>query len=88
MPASEVDGLRSEKGEDSTYIEFVNTSGMRLNVYWIDYEKKRVLYQVLESGCSYVQQTFVTHPWLAVTDSGAVRAAYLPSSSPARAVIR
>ncbi|MBN0048061.1 hypothetical protein JS756_28905 [Streptomyces actuosus] len=88
LPSSEAEDLRSVESRQSTYIEFINVSGVRLRVFWIDYDQKPVLYATLVDGDSYVQQTFVTHPWAAVTDAGEIRAAYLPSSSPARAVLR
>ncbi|MFE1441140.1 hypothetical protein [Streptomyces sp. NPDC058739] len=76
------------KDDVSTLIEFVNVSGTRVHVLWVDYEKRLVLYRTLEPGESYVQQTFVTHPWRIESDSGYVHGVYLPSGSPARAVLR
>jgi PEP-CTERM motif-containing protein/von Hippel-Lindau disease tumor suppressor protein len=37
-----------------------------VDVYWINYSGDRVFYQTLAADSSYVQDTFLTHPWLIV----------------------
>jgi von Hippel-Lindau disease tumor supressor len=56
--------LRSTEGKRATSINFKNSSGRTINVYWLDYSGKRKLYQQLPPGKSFTQQTFATHPWV------------------------
>jgi hypothetical protein len=61
-PAGESD-LASGAGV-STAILFNNVSDETVRVYWIDGFGNRNLYWTLAPGESYVQQTFLTHPWV------------------------
>jgi hypothetical protein len=56
--------LRSIVGDTKASIKFVNDSGMAVEIYWKNYQGDEILYQTLQSGASYMQQTFVTHPWI------------------------
>jgi hypothetical protein len=69
LDASQEKAVKSLSSDTKAQITFVNKSGQRINVYWLDFSGHRVLYKMLEAGESYDQQTFLTHPWL-VTDSG------------------
>jgi VHL beta domain len=60
---------RSLTGTVRTNIEFVNRTAGAIKVYWLDYTGKRVYYNTLAAGSSYVQPTWKTHPWV-VLDSG------------------
>ncbi|RMF81661.1 MAG: hypothetical protein D6737_04325 [Chloroflexi bacterium] len=51
-------------GDEPTTITFVNDSQFTLAIYWVSYDCEEVLYNTLSPGQSYVQQTFVTHPWI------------------------
>ena len=51
-------------------LQFTNASGTTVDIYWLDYEGDRVHYAELADGASYVQETFVTHPWVAVDKAG------------------
>ena len=62
-------GLHSVDGRVTTSIQFNNQTQGPVNVYWINYSGQRVLYSALAAGQSYVQGTFLTHPWV-VTDGG------------------
>jgi hypothetical protein len=61
---------RSIEGTTGTTIEFVNATVISVGLYWLDYQGARVLYHRLVLGETYVQQTFLTHPWVAVDDAG------------------
>src|SRR5262249_106865 len=80
--------LRSLTGTTLSSIEFINTTAQVVNIYWLDYNGTRQLYQTLAPGGSYVQSTYLTQPWLAADTSGTCIAIYLPVTNPARAVIR
>lgn len=59
---------------------FTNASSRTVNVIWISFDCAEVLYQTLGPGQSYLQNTYLTHPWI-VRDasSGAlVGGPYLP----------
>ncbi|MFH8794133.1 caspase family protein [Streptomyces sp. NPDC017941] len=88
LPASMAALLRSAHAEQSTHIEFSNACEQSLRLYWLDYEGHAQLYRVLAPGESYLQQTFVSHPWISVEAGGTIRSAFLPSAAPARVVLR
>jgi putative Ig domain-containing protein/von Hippel-Lindau disease tumor suppressor protein/thrombospondin type 3 repeat protein len=74
-------------GDTPTSIRFVNlSSGVRI-IIWLDYTGHRVFYNSLQPGQSYVQQTFLTHPWLITTAQGQGLAIYLPIAEPAAALL-
>jgi len=78
-----INGLLSQ----STAINFVNASSITENVYWRDYTGMRVLYRTLAPGQSFVQGTFLTHPWVVTDSSNTCRAIYLPTLESGVAVL-
>jgi VHL beta domain len=72
---------RSKNSNTSTIVTFSNKRSDSLTIYWLNFQGKRVFYNELPSGTSYDQQTFVTHPWVAVTRSGACFGPFLPRRS-------
>ena len=58
--------VQSSEGP-ATEIFFANQTADSVLVYWLDYNGQRVLYSGLGAGRAYIQQTYVTHPWL-ITD--------------------
>jgi len=69
--------LQSLSGSDgptppstATSINFVNNSGQPRKIIWLDYSGNRVLYNTLSGGTSYVQGTYLTHPWVIAVDNG------------------
>jgi VHL beta domain len=56
--------LKSQNGDAPTFIKFINATKDPVEVNWIDYSGKRVFYNNLAPSASYVQETFVTHPWI------------------------
>lgn len=79
--------VRSLEGTISTAITFVNNYGSTIRTYWIDYQGARKFYAEVLPGSSYVQQTYVTHPWVVTSSQEDCLGVYLPSSSPRRIVI-
>ncbi|KUF13398.1 caspase, EACC1-associated type [Streptomyces silvensis] len=88
LPASMTGTLKSVRAEQSTHIEFSNACEQPLRLYWLDYQGQAQLYRVLAPAETYVQQTFVSHPWISVEAGGTIRSAFLPSAGPARVVLR
>ena len=51
-------------GSTPANIQFINKLNYSVDVYWIDYTGQKELYNQLGANSSYVQETFLTHPWL------------------------
>ena len=64
----QVAAARSAANLSTAQIEFVNDSGQVVKIFWVDFEGHQKLYQTLKVGESYVQKTYLNHPWL-VTDA-------------------
>jgi hypothetical protein len=79
--------LKSIVGDTQTSIRFVNLSSGVRNIIWLDYNGQRVFYNSLQPGQSYIQETFLTHPWLITTAQGQGLAIYLPISELASALL-
>jgi len=79
--------LISIVGETPTSVRFVNQSSAVRIIVWLDYTGQRVFYNSLQPGQSYVQETFLTHPWLITTAQGQGLAIYLPIAELATAVL-
>jgi von Hippel-Lindau disease tumor supressor len=56
----------STSGSTPAAIDFINNLSFAVDVYWINYSGNRVFYDLLAANSSYVQPTFLTHPWLIV----------------------
>lgn len=80
--------IKSTSFDTETFVQFLNDSSQTVSVYWIDYNGLRVLYNHLPAGQSYVQATFVTHPWMVVSSSGDCLGIYFPTSDSTRVWIR
>jgi len=91
IPASPVSSeptLRSTGNGPSTLVAFVNDRSEPVIVSWLDPNGQRVEYQRLAPGASYVQPTYVGHPWVVSTADGTAIAVFQPVAQPGRAVIR
>jgi hypothetical protein len=61
------DASRSISAATQARITFVNRSDTAVDIYWITYEGKRMLYRAgLVAGATWQVHTFLTHPWLVV----------------------
>lgn len=65
-----ITAAKSIRGDTRSEISFVNSSGVTLDIYWLNYVGARVFYYTLSAGKSYLQRTWLTHPWVAVDRSG------------------
>jgi uncharacterized protein (TIGR03437 family) len=88
LSCSQQSSLRSLEAAVETSIEFINQSSGVRKVYWLDYAGTLTLYGVLNPGESYVQGTFVTHPWVISDANDQCQAIYLPLGERAKALIR
>jgi hypothetical protein len=74
--------VKSLNSDTPALMTFVNQSGQSLEIYWIDFGGNRQLYKTLESGGSYTQRTYLTHPWLITDAGGQPWSVYLPEARP------
>jgi uncharacterized protein YkwD len=79
--------FRSIASTTPTSIEFVNQTAGVVFVSWIDYQGGAVLYASLQPGQAYVQQTYVTHPWIVLDANARTLGIYTATERPGRAVI-
>ncbi len=93
LPCSLEPTLHSIEGTVPTSIQFANDTAGPVNVYWINYQGQRVFYRggpftALAAGQSYVQGTYITHPWI-ITDVATNKCLgiWLPTESLGTAVI-
>ncbi len=70
---------RSVDGGSPSQITFSNRSDETIEVYWLDAGGRRKLYQTLEPGQGYTQQTGVGHPWLVASAAGDCLGVYFPA---------
>jgi hypothetical protein len=87
LPCADEGRLRSVDGVAEGAIQFVNASGARREVYWLDYNGNRQFYQRLESGQSYLQPTYVTHPWVITDGTPGCVAIFLPEAGQTTALL-
>jgi hypothetical protein len=73
--------LRSQVSEESLELDFQNATDVSMTLEWLDFDGGRVRYAVVEPGQSYRQQTFVTHPWLAVDPKGSCHRIFVPRAA-------
>ena len=60
--------LRSLEDTKPAEVIFFNQSTRTIRTYWLDHEGRREFKSEIPPGDSFVQQTYVTHPWV-VTSS-------------------
>jgi von Hippel-Lindau disease tumor supressor len=69
-PAVIDDFAISANGDTEAQIDFVNHLNEAVDVYWIDYSGDRQFYNTLAADSSYIQLTYITHPWLITLADG------------------
>ena len=63
-------GLRSLDVTHHVNVTFVNARLAPVEVYWISFEGKALLYKTLSSGQRYTQHTFTGHVWMVMAANG------------------
>lgn len=89
LSCADESGLRSKNANRKAEITFATPFGgahNKYDLYWINYEGDRELYNTIYVGQSVVQPTFMGHPWV-VTVTGAdggeeCYGIYLPTTEP------
>lgn len=87
LACSQERALKSGRG-NPTSITFVNATDEAMQIFWIDFDGRRKFYASLQSGESYLQPTYVTHPWVVVDTSGQCRGLFEPAESPITVTVR
>jgi len=62
--------VRSANSQQKAVLELQNKTRGKVSIYWLDYKGDRRFYTAINAGRSYKQQTYATHPWVAVDDRG------------------
>ncbi len=63
--STEVESLRSGPSRVPSKIRFINNLDRAVDVIWIDFQGTEKLYNKLDPGQGYTQQTYMTHTWIA-----------------------
>jgi hypothetical protein len=71
--------LRSIHSETSLHLDFVNRTAGAVSLHWIDFNGKLVHYIDIEAGETHHQQTYVTHPWIALDRDEQCRGVFVPN---------
>eukprot|EP00899_Mesostigma_viride_P001080 jgi/Mesvir1/10973/Mv07855-RA.1 len=58
-------GLKSKSCDYETRVGFVNRHHSPVDLAWLDYAGKEIIYRTIKPGGTHKQQTYVTHPWVA-----------------------
>ena len=78
---------RTIESNVKTAIQFSNMTKHTVQICWLDQDRNRKLYRNLDPSQSYIQGTFVTHPWLVTKLDGTSIALFMPDSSFGEAII-
>ena len=81
-------GLRSISEATLTEVIFFNQSPAPIRTYWLDHQGNRQFGSEIRPGDSYVQQTYVTHPWVVTSTTKACKAIFQPEAAAANEVVR
>jgi uncharacterized repeat protein (TIGR01451 family) len=79
--------LKSLNADTATSIDFVNQTLETVHTYWLDYNGQRVFYESVPAGNSFLQTTFVTHPWIVIGESGKCYGIFSPTQAEGEAII-
>ena len=80
--------IKSRNSNRRTRVTFVNRSGRRRDVMWINYQGAPQLFGTIPPGQSRSFTTFVGHPWMTVNGPGDCMQLFLPRPAGARFVVR
>jgi hypothetical protein len=63
--------FKSLTGTTRAVLQITNNTDETVKSYWLDYTGKRVFYENIAPHTSYLQATWLTHPWVITSASGA-----------------
>lgn len=70
--------MKSKESSAAAKITFINKSGATRVIQWKTFDGGYQQYATLEPGQELVQETFLTHPWIAANGPGDCANAFLP----------
>ena len=70
---NESDVPRSLHSRIKSPIQFINCTGRRVNMIWMNYRGEQVLSTTLSVQSNVKVNTYVTHPWIAVDEDTSER---------------
>lgn len=88
LPQDQAAGLRSRRWQKGTRISILNATSRELQAVWLDYRGRRKPYATIPPGERFRQETYDTHPWLVVDDTGKVLAVFIAQPRPGFAVVK
>jgi von Hippel-Lindau disease tumor suppressor protein len=68
-------------------ITFVNDTSETVQTVWINFSGKHVVYEQIAPGESYMQGTWLTHPWIVADLSGTCLTLYIDAAKQATVVV-
>lgn len=71
----------------SLHLDFVNRTAGTISLHWIDFSGRLVHYADIRSGETHPQQTYVTHPWIALDRDGRCRGVFVPNGPGTHTVV-
>lgn len=71
----------------SLHLDFVNRTAGTISLHWIDFSGRLVHYADIPSGETHPQQTYVTHPWIALDRDGRCRGVFVPNGPGTHTVV-
>ena len=78
ISCKEAQRLKSKDSSSPAKITFINRSGATRVIQWKTFDGGYKEYATLEPGQEHVQETFLTHPWIAANGPGDCANAFLP----------
>jgi hypothetical protein len=63
--------FKSLSGTTRAVLQITNNTDETVKSYWLDYTGKRVFYENVAPHTSYLQATWLTHPWVITSAAGA-----------------
>jgi len=62
--------FKSIDGTTKASLKVINNTDATVQTFWLDYNGARVFYQQVAPHSSYVQKTWLTHPWIVASLTG------------------
>lgn len=87
ISCNEAHTLKSKESSTAARITFINKSGATRVIQWKAFDGGYKEYATLEPGQELVQETYLTHPWMAVNGPGDCANAFLPVPGNSTAIL-
>lgn len=80
LSCSQASRMKSERTGEAAKIRFINESGGTIVLQWIDFDGALKEYGEIQPGAELIQNTFISHPWIAAYQEGSCKQLFLPGS--------